>query len=204
MVNNSKRGRLNAIVAIKAASSAAPLLVSWVLLGKKPMKWWRLWGKSNFSVLHVGLGGSLLSFLVITMWSSLLAKPPSSTFVLLRDMAGISYSATESPGRSFTSPQLWAVWHPVGKGGTRTIWGSAQQQPREEQGVSRSSWVPAQGVSWESWASTWQQIPQNGVCWAQWSLPQYSFIYSSNFSQHSVPFPHVTQISLNDDNMCIY
>lgn len=37
----------------------------------------------------------------------------------------------------------------------------------------------------------------------QWSPPQYSFIYSNNFSEYCVPFPHVTQISVNDDNMCI-
>lgn len=91
------------MVTIKPAPPAAPLLVSWVLLRKKATKWPRLWGKSYFSVVHVGLDGSALGFLVITVWSSLLAEPPSSTFALLRDTVGIDHSATESPGRSKTS-----------------------------------------------------------------------------------------------------
>lgn len=128
-------------------------LLSWVLLRKKAMKWPRLWGKSCFSALH----GSVLGFLVNTVWNSLLAEPPSSTFLPLRGTVGIGYSATESPGRSVTSllPTLWAAWHP-GLGGQGQ---SAWQQGQEEQGVSRSSWAPAQGASWESQASTSSKSP---------------------------------------------
>lgn len=118
MVNNSKWGRLKAMVPIKPASPAAPLLVSWVLVRKKAIKWPRLWGKSYFS----GLDVSVLSFLVITVWNSLLAEPPSSTFFLLRDTVAIGYSATESPGRSITSLLPTAVGSLAPRnGGRRTI-----------------------------------------------------------------------------------
>lgn len=119
MVNNSKWGRLKGMVPIKAASPAAPLLVCWLLLRKKAIKRPGLWTKSYFSVVPVGLDGSALSFLVV--WSSLLAEPPSSTFVLLRDTVDISYSATESPDRSVTSlfPTAAGSLAPNGKWGEK-------------------------------------------------------------------------------------
>lgn len=50
-----------------------------------------------------------------------MAEPPSSTFVLLRDTVGISYSATESPGRSVISlfPTAAGSLAPNGKWGEK-------------------------------------------------------------------------------------
>lgn len=158
--------------AYQSCLSCCPSLVSWVPLRKKAMKWPRLWGKSCF----LGLDGSVLSFLVITVRSSLLAEPPSSTFVLWRDTVGTGYSITEPRQVSPSSPQQSGTkWEMGGEGQSRDLLDS-----QEEQGVSRNCWAPAQGVGWDSQASTWQQTPWNwahsGLCHSTALFIQVTFL----------------------------
>lgn len=116
-----------------------------------------------------------------------LAERPSSTFVLLRDTVGTGYSTKDSPGRPITSlfPTITSSSAPNGKQGKKEgELGSAQEQPQEDQGLSRSSRVPAQGLAGRARPphSLMAKLVKQSALSTRWSLPQYSLIYSNNFS----------------------